>query len=104
MSRNNQNSNQVLSRTQSGTILLQVLVQPRASRDEVVGVHGNHLKIRLTSPPVEGAANKNLVRLLSKKLKVPAGKINIRKGLRGRQKLVEIEDCDLDHVRSRLGV
>ena len=94
----------IVSETDSGSVTLRVLVQPRASRDEVAGVHGDYLKIRLTSPPVEGAANKNLIRFLSKKLKVPASRIEITKGHRARQKVIKIENCKLEHVKSRLGL
>ena len=98
------NKQKIISRARSGVIRLQVLVQPRASRDEIVGVHSNHLKIRLSAPPVEGAANKALTRLLSKKLKIPASSIEIKKGQKGRQKLVEIEGGNLDEIKSLLGL
>ena len=45
----------------NGRVRLGVHVQPRAARSEIVGVHGDALKVRLTSPPVEGAANEALV-------------------------------------------
>ncbi len=94
----------IVLETKSGTVLLHVMVQPRASRNEIIGAHGDHLKVRLTSPPVEGAANRDLIKLLSKKLKVAANKLEIRKGHRGRQKVVEIKDCKLIDVKSKLGL
>jgi uncharacterized protein (TIGR00251 family) len=51
-------------------VVLKVQVQPRASEDEVVGPFGGALKIRITAAPVAGAANKQLLKFLAKKLKV----------------------------------
>jgi uncharacterized protein (TIGR00251 family) len=51
----------------SGGVRFAVYVQPRASRSEVVGMHGDAFKIRLAAPPVEGAANEALVELLARK-------------------------------------
>jgi len=61
-----------LIKTKEG-ILIQVQVQPRASRTEVVGPHGEppRLKVRIAAPPVAGAANQELMRFLKKKLGVP---------------------------------
>ncbi len=94
----------VFSKTRAGTILLQVLVQPRASKDEIVGIHGDQLKVRLSAPPVEGAANKALIRFLSKKLKIPASKVGIKRGKKGRKKLVEIEGRTPEEIKSQLGI
>ena len=53
-----------------GGVEISVRAQPRASRSEVVGLHGDQLKIRITAPPVEGAANTELIKLLAKLLGV----------------------------------
>ncbi len=45
---------------EGGTVIVNVLVQPRASRNELVGIHGDCVKIKVTSPPVENQANKRL--------------------------------------------
>ncbi len=104
MTSTNSNAAKLISETSSGSVLLQVMVQPRASKDQVVGIHGNHIKIRLTSPPVEGAANKALVKFLSKKLKIPASKITIKRGQRARQKLLEVEGASAKDVKKKLGI
>ncbi len=66
-------------------------VLPRSSRNEIVGEAEGVLKIKLTAPPVEGAANQALVEFLSKKLKVSKSRISIITGQTGRSKVVAIE-------------
>lgn len=68
-----------LEKTPSGT-LLRIQVQPKASKTEVTGVHGDRLKIRIAAPPVDGAANEELLRFLKKKLGVPASQITLLRG------------------------
>lgn len=67
-------------------LILQVRVQPRASRDECVGVQGERLKIRLTAPPVDGKANSCLIAYLAKQFKVPKARIALLSGETGREK------------------
>ncbi|UCC84701.1 MAG: YggU family protein [Gemmatimonadota bacterium] len=74
-----------------GGVLFAVRVQPRASRTEVAGAHGEAIKIRLAAPPVEGAANAELVAFLAKQLGVSRSAVRIVKGERGRNKVVEVE-------------
>ncbi|HET8633169.1 MAG TPA: DUF167 domain-containing protein [Gemmatimonadales bacterium] len=69
---------------------LSILVQPRASRSEIVGPHGDALKVRLAAPPVGGAANEELVRLLAKELDVSRSSIEIVSGLTSRRKTVRV--------------
>jgi len=72
------------------SLLLHILVQPRASRSEIVGPHGDMLKIRLAAPPVDGAANEELVRFLAKELGVPQRAIEIVAGLSSRRKTIRV--------------
>ena len=67
-----------------------VRVQPRASRDEIVGEHQDALKIRLTAPPVDDRANEALRKLLATNLKVPIAAVRIAAGEHSRTKRVEI--------------
>ena len=60
--------------------VLSVVVVPRASKSEVVGEHDGALKVRIAAPPVDGAANAELIRLLAKKLGVPKRDISIVQG------------------------
>jgi len=70
----------------------EVHITPNASRNEITGYSGDgKLKIKIQSPPLEGAANRELVRFLAKKLKVSRSRVRIIRGERARNKLVEID-------------
>ena len=75
---------------QQDDLLLNLYIQPKASRDQIVGLHGEELKIAITAPPVDGKANAHLIKYLSKAFKVPKGDIVILKGQLGRHKQVKI--------------
>lgn len=75
-------------------------VQPRASRSEIVGLHGAALKVRLQAPPVEGAANDALVALLADRLGVPRRSVRVVAGAASRGKVVEIEGTTEAAVRA----
>ena len=79
-------------------VLLSVYVQPRASRSEVVGEHGDALKIRLAAPPVDGAANDELIRFLSKLFGVSASSVSVKSGQTSRTKVVEISGVTVQQV------
>ena len=83
-------------------VILRVKVQPRASRDEVVGPHGDGLKIRITAAPVAGAANKHLLKFLAKKLRVPRSQMSITSGATSRAKSIAIEGISAEEVRQKL--
>lgn len=73
------------------SLLLHIQLQPRASKDEIIGPHGEYLKIRITAPPLENRANKHLIKFLAEIFKVPKKNISIEKGEQSRIKLVRIE-------------
>ena len=74
-----------------GRISFLVSLTPRASRDSIVGWTGaGNLKILVTSPPVDDAANRHLTKLLSKSLDVPKGEVAIASGTRSRTKRVTV--------------
>lgn len=73
-------------------LILHLRVQPRASRDEFAGVHGQQLKIRLTAPPVDGKANRTLLKFLAKSCGVPTAQVTLLSGESGRNKRVRIEN------------
>ena len=83
-------------------VVLRVQVQTRASKDEVVGPHGDLLKVRITAAPVAGAANKHLLKFLAKKLKIPQGQLSLKSGATSRAKSIAIEGMSADEVRQRL--
>ena len=69
---------------------LAIRVQPRASRTEVAGRHGDAIRIRLAAPPVDGAANEALIRFLAERLGVRRDAVTIVTGATGRTKTVEV--------------
>jgi hypothetical protein len=71
-------------------LAFRVHVQPRSSRNQVVGVHGDALKVKLTAPPVEGAANAACVAFLADALGLPRSALSIVAGHTGRRKTVAI--------------
>lgn len=71
-------------------IRLRIFLQPKASRDQIVGLHGEELKIAVTSQPVEGQANAHLLKFLSKLFKVPKSVIVLEKGELQRYKQIFI--------------
>ncbi|GBD16624.1 hypothetical protein HRbin26_01522 [bacterium HR26] len=81
---------------------LWVQVTPRAARSELAEVEGGALRVRVTAPPVEGAANRALVDLLSESLGLPARRIRLIAGGRSRRKRVLIEGLRADELRARL--
>jgi uncharacterized protein (TIGR00251 family) len=74
-----------------GRVRFSVRVQPRASRSEVVGTYGDALKVRLSAPPVDGAANTQLVEFLAHIFAVGRRDVRILSGESSRSKIVEIE-------------
>jgi uncharacterized protein len=79
-----------LTRRTSG-VRFSVHVQPRASRNEVRGMHNGALRVRLQAPPVDGAANAALVELLADSLGVPRRSVRVIAGETARLKVVEVE-------------
>ena len=79
-----------------------VRVQPRASREEITGEREGALVVRLTVPPVEGAANRALVRLLGRALGVAPSAVTIASGAGGRRKRVTVAGVDAATARTRL--
>lgn len=93
---------QCLRVTADNVLLLEVLVQPKASRNALCGMHGERLKIALTSPPVEGKANKALCQFLSKVLGVAKSNVALQAGLSSRRKTVTIEGVSRDDAMRKL--
>jgi uncharacterized protein (TIGR00251 family) len=69
---------------------LQIKVVPRASRNELTGILGDRLKIRIAAPPVDSAANGELIAFLSAQLDLPRGALRISQGPASRNKTVEV--------------
>ncbi|MDX1411465.1 MAG: DUF167 family protein [Nitrospirales bacterium] len=90
-----------ISQTDQG-IVLNVYIQPRASRTEYVGVHGNALKFRISAPPIEGLANEALCGYLAKELRISKGAVVIFSGHQARQKRVLLKGVSPEQVRGTL--
>ncbi|MCE9678042.1 DUF167 family protein YggU [Shewanella sp. AS1] len=75
---------------QEEDLLLRLYIQPKASRDQIVGPHGDELKVAITAPPIDGKANAHLSKYLAKQFKVPKSQVIIEKGELGRHKQVKI--------------
>jgi len=94
-------SDQPWYRTATG-LRVRLHVQPRASRDRIVGRHGQALKLQVTAPPVGGAANAAVVRLLGRVLSLPRRAVHLVRGETGREKLVDLVCDDAGEIERRL--
>lgn len=79
-----------------GGVRIHLLVQPRASRTEVVGLLGDALKIRVAAPPVDGAANEAIIRFFADRLDVSRSRVRLMKGASGRRKVLEVDGIGLE--------
>lgn len=70
---------------------LTLKIQPKASRDEVCGLHGDAIKVRITAPPVDGKANAHLIKYLAKQFKVAKSAVTVISGESGRNKRIAID-------------
>lgn len=91
----------IITETDKGTII-NVRLIPRASTNKVVGILDDAIKIRLQAPPVEGKANKALIKFLAKLLKVPASHIELISGETNRNKRVLIYETTKDYVTEKM--
>ncbi|GMT42105.1 MAG: UPF0235 protein [bacterium] len=84
-------------------VVLTCRVVPSSSKNEIVETTGEALRIRITSPPVDGKANKALTAFLAGKLKMPKSRISIIKGQAGRLKKVLLAGVEVEDVNRILG-
>lgn len=71
-------------------LTLKLYIQPKASRDQIVGLHGDELKVAITAPPVDGQANTHLVKFIAKQFRVAKSQVIIEKGELGRHKQIKV--------------
>ncbi len=76
--------------TIKGGVRLHLFIQPKSSKNEIIGAHNGAIKIKITAPPVEGRANEGLIEFLSSVFAVPKRQINLVKGDTGRHKTVDV--------------
>jgi uncharacterized protein (TIGR00251 family) len=93
----------IVQDTKGGAIIT-IQVQPKASKSECVGLHGDALKIRVTAPPVDGRANEAVLAFLAKRLKVAPSTLAIHAGAGGRHKRVLCTTLNAADVLARLGL
>jgi uncharacterized protein len=88
---------------ETGTgVTVELYIQPRASRNEMAGLHQGSLKLRLTAPPVEGEANRECIRFLADLLEVPRSQLRLMQGHKARRKTVLIEGLTAHEVHALL--
>ena len=81
---------------------LKIRVQPKASKNEILGFRGDTLRVRVTAPPEGGKANDAVVSLLAQTLGLARSRVRITRGHASRDKLVVVEDWDAADLRRRL--
>lgn len=89
-------------RCQGAEVMLAVHVQPRASRSELAESLGQELKVRVAAPPVDDAANEELIRFLARQLGCSRGQLRLVRGRTSRHKVVGLAGLALDQVRTKL--
>ena len=87
-----------------GRVIVDVFVQPRAARDSISGEYRGALKIKTTAPPVEGAANRAIEKMIAELMGVPKSLVEVVTGASSRSKRVAIGGLDAAFVRSKLAL
>lgn len=78
-----------------GGVRLHLFIQPKSSKNEVVGPHNGELKIKITAPPIDGRANEGLIEFLSDYFDIPKRAVVLVKGDTGRHKTVDLLGVDI---------
>ena len=89
-------------RVQADGVLLSVKLQPRASANEIGDALGSELRIKVTAPPVDAAANEALVKLLAKQLDCPRNRVELVRGHTSRHKTVKLYGLAPEEVVQKL--
>lgn len=85
------------TKTQNG-MQFKIKVQPRSSKNEIIGLQGDALKVKLMAPPVDGEANEACIRFLSKFFAVPRKRVKIISGQTSQHKIIEIENITEEEI------
>lgn len=85
-----------------GGVRLHLFIQPKSSKNEIVGPHNGELKIKITAPPIDGRANEGLVEFLSDYFNVPKRSVVLVRGETGRHKVVDVFGISTEHIHSLL--
>lgn len=81
-----------------GGVAVDILVQPRASRSRIGPLHGDRLKVAVTAPPVEGAANQAVIALFARRLRLPRRAIEVIAGAGSRRKTIAIAGASTEAI------
>jgi uncharacterized protein (TIGR00251 family) len=95
-------SNPAFLRTESDGVMLSVKLQPRASANEIGEPMGNELRIKVTAPPVDSAANEALIRFLAETLDCPRNRIELVRGNKSRHKTLKLHGISAEFALARL--
>ena len=95
-------TSQLSIREREGTVHFKIHLQPRASASEIVGIQGDSLKVRLTSPALENRANRHLLAFLSEILDCSKGMIEISAGSRSKHKTVAVHGLSVQQILHRI--
>ncbi|MFY9175712.1 MAG: DUF167 domain-containing protein [Peptococcia bacterium] len=87
-----------------GGVQFRIKVQPRSSKNQVCGIHGDAIKLKLTAPPVDGAANEACQRYLADLFGLAISRIQIISGQTSRNKLIRVEGLSQDEIIAKLGL
>ncbi len=88
----------------AGTLFVSVYLQPKASKTEFAGLHGDALKVRVAAPAVENAANKACLEFFAETFHLPKSHVRLHSGKTSRQKVIALENISLEQFMQRLQV
>jgi uncharacterized protein (TIGR00251 family) len=90
-------------RAEADGVLLSVKLQPRASVNEIGEALGNELRVKVTAPPVDAAANEALIKVLAQQLNCPRNRVDIVRGHTSRHKVIKVHGLAAPDVLAKLG-
>ena len=89
-----------ISTLADNSVVLNLYIQPKASKSRLIGLHDGCLKLAVAAPPVDGKANKQVLKFLAATLGVPNRDLILKSGLQSRRKQVVVKSLDADTVRT----
>jgi uncharacterized protein (TIGR00251 family) len=87
-----------------GGVRLHLFIQPKASKNEVIGPHNDEIKIKITAPPIDGRANEELIEFLADLFHIAKRNVSVVKGDTGRHKTVDLFGVDMAHAQKILKI
>ena len=92
----------ILVADDSDGVLLSIYVQPRSSSNKIAGLHGDALKLCITTPPIEGKANKAVIAFLAKFFGLPKASVTIQSGEKSRKKNIRLSGINREKAKNML--